>query len=130
MDASEGYGLGLRIPVWVSAFGWVGGLVCAVCLVPELVSVYSHRRTDQLTYGWLLLYALGLLASLVYFVLIGAVPAYVTGFVELVNVVLLLGMKLWFESRTDAGNPLLGAKPRAGSGDTPSIPRRWVGFSG
>ena len=88
--------------------------------------------SDGPAHVWLapLLYALGLLASLVYFVLIGAVPAYVTGFVELVNVVLLLGMKLWFESRTDAGNPLLGAKPRAGSGDTPSIPRRWVGFSG
>jgi len=113
MDASEGYGLGLRIPVWVSALGWVGGLVNAVCLVPELVSVYNDRQTDQLRYGWLLSYAVGLMSSLVYFILIGVAPAYVTGFVELVNVLLLLGMKFWFERRTDAEDPLLGAAKRA-----------------
>ena len=101
MDAPQG------TPTWVTSFGWVGGLLLAICLVPETLSVYSDRKTDQLRYAWLFLYALGLASTFTYLVLIGAVAAYVPMLAELANVLLLIGMKYVFE-RESRGDPLLG----------------------
>ena len=101
MDAPQG------TPTWVTSFGWVGGLLLAICLVPETLSVYSDRKTDQLRYEWLFLYALGLASTFTYLVLIGAVAAYVPMLAELANVLLLIGMKYVFE-REARGDPLLG----------------------
>ena len=101
MDAPQG------TPAWVTSFGWAGGLLLAICLVPETLSVYSDRKTDQLRYEWLFLYALGLASTFTYLVLIGAVAAYVPMLAELANVLLLIGMKYVFE-RESRGDPLLG----------------------
>ena len=101
MDAPQG------TPTWVTSFGWAGGLLLAICLVPETLSVYSDRKTDQLRYEWLFLYALGLASTFTYLVLIGAVAAYVPMLAELANVLLLIGMKYVFE-REARGDPLLG----------------------
>ncbi len=78
-----------------------------VGLVPETLSVYSDRKTDQLRYEWLFLYALGLASTFTYLVLIGAIAAYVPMLAELANVLLLIGMKYVFE-REARGDPLLG----------------------
>mmetsp|Transcript_6424 Transcript_6424/g.16323 ORF Transcript_6424/g.16323 Transcript_6424/m.16323 type:complete len:102 (-) Transcript_6424:1744-2049(-) len=101
MDAPQG------TPAWVTSFGWAGGLLLAICLVPETLSVYSDRKTDQLRYEWLFLYALGLASTFTYLVLIGAVAAYVPMLAELANVLLLIGMKYVFEKES-RGDPLLG----------------------
>jgi len=101
MDAPQG------TPTWVTSFGWAGGLLLAICLVPETLSVYSDRKTDQLRYEWLFLYALGLASTFTYLVLIGAIAAYVPMLAELANVLLLIGMKYVFEKES-RGDPLLG----------------------
>ena len=89
------------------SIGTAGGLLLAICLVPETLSVYSDRKTDQLRYEWLFLYALGLASTFTYLVLIGAIAAYVPMLAELANVLLLIGMKYVFEKES-RGDPLLG----------------------
>ena len=76
-------------------------------LVPETLSVYNDRKTDQLRYAWLFLYALGLASTFTYLVLIGAIAAYVPMLAELANFLLLIGMKYVFEKES-RGDLLLG----------------------
>lgn len=74
--------------------GYVGGIVLAVALLPQVLHTYRTRSTADISYSWQIIYLLGLVLNFVYFVLVGAVAAWVTLTVEMTFASCLLAMKL------------------------------------
>jgi len=52
-----------------NTLGTIGGLLLAVCLIPQLWRIYATRSATDLSYGWLALYGLGLGVNTAYLVL-------------------------------------------------------------
>jgi uncharacterized protein with PQ loop repeat len=63
--------------------GYVGGIVLAVALIPQVVHTYKTKSTDDIAYGWQAICITGLVLNYVYFVWIEATAAWVTLTVEL-----------------------------------------------
>jgi S-adenosylmethionine/arginine decarboxylase-like enzyme/uncharacterized protein with PQ loop repeat len=74
--------------------GYVGGIVLAVALIPQVVHTYKTQSTSDISYGWQTIYITGLVLNYVYFVLLSATAAWVTLTIELFFALFLLAMKL------------------------------------
>jgi len=78
----------------IELLGYIGGMVLAVALVPQVYASFKSWSTADLSYGWQCVYILGLLLNFVYFVLVDAVAAWVTLCIEIFFALLLFGLKL------------------------------------
>lgn len=65
----------------VDFFGYFGGALLGVCLIPQLYRTYKRKSAADVSYGWGAMYFVGLIFTLVYMILIrawaGAIPLVV-----------------------------------------------------
>lgn len=66
--------------------GFAGGLLLALCLVPELWHVYRNRCADDLSWAWMVLYTGGLALSTAYLIMVDALAAWTPMVVEIAMV--------------------------------------------
>ncbi|KAJ3350814.1 hypothetical protein GGF32_004635 [Allomyces javanicus] len=89
----------------VEAIGYVGGVVLALCLAPQIVQVVRTESAEDISYAWQFLYLVGLAITLAYLVLVDAVAGYVSVIVEIALLLVLVACK-WFYDRKRAKRAL------------------------
>ena len=77
--------------------GYIGGVVLAVALAPQVKHTLKTRSTKDISYGWQLIYIFGLILNFVYFIMIHATAAWVTMTIELGFALWLLILKIHFD---------------------------------
>ncbi|KAG7351320.1 S-adenosylmethionine decarboxylase [Nitzschia inconspicua] len=97
--------------------GYVGGVVLAVALLPQLVHTLKTRSTKDISYGWQLVYLLGLVLNYIYFFIIKATAAWATLTIELLFCIWLLVLKIKIDGfemcRKSNGKHISGGKDDA-----------------
>lgn len=86
---------------YAELIGYVGGVVLAVSLVPQLVKSFRDRSTSDLSYTWQIVYIIGLWLNFAYFILVGAVAAWITLIFEILFAHLLFGLKMYLDGCKD-----------------------------
>ena len=79
------------------ALGFAGGIFLAFSLMPQVIHTLKTRSTKDISYGWQLLYILGLTMVMIYFILIGATAAWITEIFELTFAIWLLCLKIKYD---------------------------------
>ncbi|KNE56870.1 hypothetical protein AMAG_02640 [Allomyces macrogynus ATCC 38327] len=83
----------------VEAIGYVGGVVLALCLAPQIIQVVRTRSAEDISYAWQGLYLVGLSINLAYLVLLGAVAGYVAVIIEIALLLVLVVCKFFFDRK-------------------------------
>ncbi|KAJ3359526.1 hypothetical protein GGF31_004018 [Allomyces arbusculus] len=83
----------------VEAIGYVGGVVLALCLAPQIIQVVRTKSAEDISYAWQGLYLVGLSINLAYMVLLGAVAGYVAVIIEIALLLVLVGCKFYFDRK-------------------------------
>jgi len=91
---------------YVELIGYVGGVVLAVSLVPQLIKSFRDRSTSELSYTWQIVYIIGLWLNFAYFILVGAVAAWITLIFEILFAHLLFGFKLYLDGCSDCNKKI------------------------
>ena len=79
---------------FVEILGYVGGVVLAVALLPQVIKSYNEGSTSDFSYAWQLIYIVGLWLNFAYFIMVNAVAAWVTLIFELAFAHFLLFLKI------------------------------------
>uniref|UniRef100_A0A7S1Y593 Adenosylmethionine decarboxylase n=1 Tax=Grammatophora oceanica TaxID=210454 RepID=A0A7S1Y593_9STRA len=82
---------------YIEIIGYVGGVVLAVALVPQVIKSWKEKSTADISYSWQVIYIVGLWLNFAYFILVDAVAAWVTLLFEIVCAHLLVLLKLRFD---------------------------------
>lgn len=82
--------------------GIVGGLMLAVCLAPQLIQTWRTKSVDDVAYGWLGTYFIGLILNLTYFILIDAIVAYATLSLEITFCITMIILKVIYTTKPGA----------------------------
>ncbi|KNE67925.1 hypothetical protein AMAG_13112 [Allomyces macrogynus ATCC 38327] len=83
----------------VEAIGYVGGVVLALCLAPQIVQVVRTESAEDISYAWQFLYLVGLAITLAYLVLVDAVAGYVSVIVEIALLLVLVACKWYYDRK-------------------------------
>ncbi|KAJ3349149.1 hypothetical protein GGF32_005768 [Allomyces javanicus] len=83
----------------VEAIGYVGGVVLALCLAPQIIQVVRTKSAEDISYAWQGLYLVGLSINLAYLILLGAVAGYVAVIIEMALLLVLVGCKFYFDRK-------------------------------
>eukprot|EP00123_Amoebidium_parasiticum_P007132 comp17900_c1_seq1/m.18148 comp17900_c1_seq1/g.18148 ORF comp17900_c1_seq1/g.18148 comp17900_c1_seq1/m.18148 type:complete len:263 (-) comp17900_c1_seq1:78-866(-) len=107
-----------------NAFGTAGGVVLALCLVPQIYQNMKTKSTDDLSYGWLGMYTLGLVFTFVYMVMIGALVGWIGVAVEVSLALFTLYLKVYYENfyhrkRNHNNDAEKGGEKSSPCGDSP-----------
>ena len=78
----------------ISILGFIAGTLTTLSFVPQVHKAWRTRRCEDLSYGMLLTFGLGVVLWLVYGLLVAAAPIIVANAVTLALIVILLVMKL------------------------------------
>ena len=78
----------------ISILGFIAGTLTTLSFVPQVHKAWRTRRCEDLSYGMLLTFGLGVALWLIYGLLVGAAPIIVANAVTLALIVILLVMKL------------------------------------
>ena len=78
----------------ISILGFIAGILTTLSFVPQVHKAWRTRRCEDLSYGMLLTFGLGVALWLIYGLLVGAAPIIVANAVTLALIVILLVMKL------------------------------------
>ncbi len=77
----------------ISILGFIAGALTTLSFVPQVHKAWRTRRCEDLSYGMLLTFGLGVVSWLVYGLLLRAAPIIVANAVTLTLIVALLIMK-------------------------------------
>ncbi|HEV2988392.1 MAG TPA: SemiSWEET transporter [Candidatus Angelobacter sp.] len=77
----------------ISILGFIAGTLTTLSFVPQVHKAWRTRRCEDLSYGMLLTFGLGVVFWLIYGLLVRAAPIIVANAVTLSLIVLLLVMK-------------------------------------
>ena len=77
----------------ISILGFIAGTLTTLSFVPQVHKAWRTRRCEDLSYGMLLTFGLGVVLWLIYGLLVRAAPIIVANAVTLSLIVLLLVMK-------------------------------------
>ncbi len=77
----------------ISILGFIAGTLTTLSFVPQVHKAWRTRRCEDLSYGMLLTFGLGVVSWLVYGLLLRAAPIIVANAVTLTLIVVLLIMK-------------------------------------
>ena len=78
----------------ISILGFIAGTLTTLSFVPQVHKAWRTRRCEDLSYGMLLTFSLGVTLWLIYGLLVAAAPIIVANAVTLALIVILLVMKL------------------------------------
>ena len=78
----------------ISILGFIAGTLTTLSFVPQVHKAWRTRRCEDLSYGMLLTFGLGVTLWLIYGLLVRAAPIIVANAVTLALIVILLVMKL------------------------------------
>ena len=81
-----------------ATFGYLAGFCTTVSFIPQVVRAWHTRHTDDLAWGWLVIFAMGLSLWLVYGLLLHNWPMIFANVVTLCLCGALMLMKLRFSS--------------------------------
>ena len=79
------------------ALGFVGGIILSGALIPQVVKVVKSRSTQDISYIWQFTYISGLMPTLSYAIYFSLWPIAAPGLFELTMILMLTGMKAYFE---------------------------------
>ena len=77
--------------------GYSAGIFFAGSLVPQVHKSYVTKDMDDISYGWQILLIIALLMSLVYSIHMNLPPVYISTFLELVFMIILVIMKIMYK---------------------------------
>lgn len=83
------------------AFGFIGGTLLGVQLFPQIHKAFATKKTEDLSYLFIGISMLGSAITIVYGVLIWSYAIMVTITVSFVSKVVLVGLKLKYESKRE-----------------------------
>ena len=83
----------------VDAIGIAAGTLTTLSFLPQLVSVYRTRSAEDLSYGYLSTFALGVILWLCYGILLHALPVILANAVTLTLVVSIMALKFHYRRR-------------------------------
>ena len=87
-------------------FGYSGGFILGLCLLPQIYKSIKTKTTKDISFGWQFLYGCGLSLILSYAVYNKLHAVYIPGFVELLCIFLLIGLKLKYDIIEKTNNNL------------------------
>ena len=77
--------------------GYSAGIFFAGSLVPQVHKSYVTKDMDDISYGWQILLIIALLMSLVYSIHMNLPPVYISTFLELIFMIILVIMKIMYK---------------------------------
>ena len=83
----------LELKLMISLLGFIAGTLTTVSFVPQVHKAWRTRRCDDLSYGMLLTFGLGVVFWLIYGLLVRAAPIIVANAVTLSLIGMLVVMK-------------------------------------
>jgi MtN3 and saliva related transmembrane protein len=81
-------------PEAIDAVGMLAGTLTTISFLPQLVAVYRTKSAHDISYGYLLTFAFGVVLWLSYGILLRALPIILANAITLTLIVLILGLKI------------------------------------
>lgn len=76
--------------IFYDVLAYLGGCLLALCLIPQLMLMWTNRSAQDVSWSWTLLYSTGLSLSFLYLFLIDAVAGWISVLPELVLVFVVM----------------------------------------
>ena len=77
----------------IDIFGYIGGIILAICHLPQIHKMWETRSADDLSYSSLAFYLTGLILLFIYMVGIGALAGWICMILEIFLCVFVIGLK-------------------------------------
>tara|TARA_Y100000590_G_scaffold443622_1_gene573290 strand:+ start:887 stop:1246 length:360 start_codon:yes stop_codon:yes gene_type:complete len=74
-------------------FGYLGGLILTLCLVPQIMKTYKTKKADDISTVWEYLYFIGVTFYIIYAIDKDLPPVYIPAFLELIFIGILFYLK-------------------------------------
>ena len=83
----------------ISIFGYLGFIIAATYIVPQVHKSHITKTAPDLSYTYLCIILFGLMCTVFYTVFYNIIPASIGGFIQLTLVTTLLAQKIYFTRR-------------------------------
>ncbi len=80
-------------------FGYIGGFILSICLLPQLYKTIRTKSAKDISYGWQLMYSLGIALMGIYAFYYKLYPILIPGIGELLVNIILLFVKMFYECK-------------------------------
>ena len=87
----------LHVTIVTDFFGYFAGVLGCVRLIPQVVKVFKTKSTNDLSYYYLSLAFSTTIFRLIYGILIGSLPIFITSPIIGINVLIIIGAKCVFD---------------------------------
>jgi MtN3 and saliva related transmembrane protein len=81
------------------AIGTVAGTLTTASFLPQVITVYRRKSARDLSFAYLLVFAIGVACWFIYGLLIRSVPVVITNVVTLTLVIAIMAMKTQFDRK-------------------------------
>jgi len=88
--------------IFYDVLAYLGGCLLALCLIPQLMLMWTNRSAQDVSWSWTLLYSMGLSLSFLYLFLIDAVAGWISVLPELVLVFVVMISKKILDDNMEA----------------------------
>lgn len=78
--------------------GYVGGLLLAISLWPQIVKVYQTKSARDFSWVWLAIFLAGLVLTMIYLILIQAKAGYIMIAFEVAATIWLMALKAFYDA--------------------------------
>lgn len=85
------------VPFYVDIFGYIGGFLIGILLIPQIIHTYKTKDSKGLSYLFLTLGCLADLFMLIYGFFIESAPLISANFLNLFCNIVLIGMKYMYD---------------------------------
>ncbi len=88
----------------VDSIGYCAGIILSVCLIPQIYKIYKTKQVENISYSWQILYILGISLHLYYGVYYDLLPIYIPTIIELILIIVLFIMTIFYSNRKNKMN--------------------------
>ena len=88
--------------------GYTAGILFASGFIPQVYKSYKTKNMDDISYAWQFIFLVGVILGIIYSVHKNLPPIYLCSSVELVFMIILIYMKVYYEkceNEKDIENP-------------------------
>jgi MtN3 and saliva related transmembrane protein len=96
----------------ITLIGFAAGTLTTLSFVPQVLHTWKTKRCDDLSYGMLLAFGIGVALWLVYGLALHALPIIAANAVTLLLIAIIFGMKLRFAPRDESPRDQSPLTPR------------------
>lgn len=96
---------------WPDIFGYVGGGILAICMIPQVVKMVRTKSAEDLSLSMTLLYLVGLSLTFVYLLLISATAAWIPIALEILVGIIMIALKVILDGRARAHKRQMASLP-------------------